>query len=64
MARRFRIGLLLLLSIYLLGAIGYKIFSPETAFLDCLYMSVITVASVGFTESNQQRREAGPCACT
>ena len=42
--------MLLLLSIYLLGAIGYKIFSPETAFLDCLYMSVITVASVGFTE--------------
>src|SRR5215831_7480248 len=50
MARRFRIGLLLLLSIYLLGAIGYKFFSPATSFLDCLYMSVITVASVGFTE--------------
>jgi voltage-gated potassium channel len=50
MARRFRIGLILLFSIYLLGAIGYKLFSPSTAFLDCLYMSVITVASVGFTE--------------
>src|SRR5581483_7694033 len=50
MARRFRIGLLLLFSIYVLGAIGYKFFSPSTSFLDCLYMSVITVASVGFTE--------------
>src|SRR5215471_14182833 len=50
MARRFKIGLLLLLSIYFLGAIGYKSFSPGTPFLDCLYMSVITVASVGFTE--------------
>src|SRR5262249_54167979 len=50
MARRFKIGLLLLLSIYFLGAIGYKFFSPATPFLDCLYMSVITVASVGFTE--------------
>src|SRR6516162_8253727 len=50
MARRFKIGLLLLLSIYFLGAIGYKFFSPGTPFLDCLYMSVITVASVGFTE--------------
>jgi voltage-gated potassium channel len=50
MARRFRIGLLLLLSVYVLGGIGYKFFSPATPFLDCLYMSVITVASVGFTE--------------
>jgi voltage-gated potassium channel len=50
MARRFRIGLLLLLSTYVLGGIGYKLFSPATPFLDCLYMSVITVASVGFTE--------------
>src|SRR3954466_6728083 len=50
MARRFRIGLLLLLSLYVLGGIGYKLFSPVTPFIDCLYMSVITVASVGFTE--------------
>jgi voltage-gated potassium channel len=50
MARRFRIGLLLLLSVYALGGIGYKLFSPATPFIDCLYMSVITVASVGFTE--------------
>jgi len=50
MARRFKVGLVLLFSIYFLGAIGYKAFSPETSFLDCLYMSVITVASVGFTE--------------
>jgi voltage-gated potassium channel len=50
MSRRFTIGLLLLLSIYAMGGIGYKVFSPETPFIDCLYMSVITVASVGFTE--------------
>src|SRR5438128_745068 len=50
MSRRFTIGLLLLLSIYAMGGIGYKFFSPETPFIDCLYMSVITVASVGFTE--------------
>src|SRR5205807_6748021 len=49
-SRRFTIGLLLLLSVYLMGGIGYKFFSPETPFIDCLYMSVITVASVGFTE--------------
>ena len=50
MSRRLTIGLLLLLSIYLLGGIGYKVFSPDTPFIDCLYMSVITVASVGFSE--------------
>ena len=50
MSRRFTIGLLLLLSVYLLGGLGYKLFSPDTPFIDCLYMSVITVASVGFTE--------------
>ena len=50
MARRFTLGLLLLFSIYLLGAVGYKAFSPDTSFVDCLYMSVITVASVGFSE--------------
>ena len=46
MSRRFRIGLVLLLSIYAMGGIGYKFFSPETPFIDCLYMSVITLPSV------------------
>jgi voltage-gated potassium channel len=50
MSRRFIFGLALLLSVYVLGGLGYKMFSPETPFIDCLYMSVITVASVGFTE--------------
>jgi voltage-gated potassium channel len=34
----------------LLGGVGYKALSPETPFGDCLYMAVITVASVGFAE--------------
>ena len=50
MARRFMFGLLLLFSTYIVGAIGFKLFSPNTSFVDCLYMSVITVASVGFSE--------------
>ncbi len=50
MSGRFTIGLVLLLSTYILGGVGYKFFSPETPFIDCLYMSVITVASVGFGE--------------
>src|ERR1043165_7961663 len=50
MTRRFTLGVFLLIGIYLLGAVGYKAFSPQTSFVDCLYMSVITVASVGFGE--------------
>ena len=50
MNRRLTIAVLLLLGIYIAGAVGYKAFSPATSFVDCLYMSVITVASVGFSE--------------
>ncbi len=50
MTRRFTFGLLLLFGTYILGGIGYKILSPGSSFVDCLYMSVITVASVGFNE--------------
>ena len=50
MSRRLVIGTLLLIGIYIVGGIGFQLFSPETPFIDCLYMSVITVASVGFTE--------------
>ncbi len=41
---------MLVLGIYVVGGLGYKAFSPGTAMVDCLYMSVITVASVGFAE--------------
>ena len=48
--RRFQIGVALLLGEYILGGVGYKLLSPETPFLDCLYMSVITVTTVGYGE--------------
>jgi voltage-gated potassium channel len=50
MKRRFQIGVFLLLGSYILGGVGYKVLSPETPFLDCLYMSVITVTTVGYGE--------------
>src|SRR5437868_3873840 len=50
MNRRLTVGILLLVGIYVVGGIGYKFFSPGSSFLDCLYMSVLTVASVGFDE--------------
>ena len=50
MGKRFTVGVLLLMGTYIFGAVGYQVLSPKSSFLDCLYMSVITVASVGFTE--------------
>ena len=50
MKRRFQIGIMLLLSEYILGGVGYKVLSPETPILDCLYMAVITVTTVGYSE--------------
>ena len=50
MKRRFQFGVALLVSVYVLGGLGYRLLSPETPFLDCLYMSVITVTTVGYGE--------------
>ena len=50
MKRRFQIGIALLFSEYVLGGVGYKLLSPETPLLDCLYMSIITVTTVGYSE--------------
>ena len=50
MKRRFQIGMALLISVYILGGVGYKLLNPQTPFLDCLYMSVITVTTVGYGE--------------
>ncbi len=50
MKRRFQISIALLISVYILGGVGYKLLSPQTPFLDCLYMSVITVTTVGYGE--------------
>ena len=50
MKRRFQIGIVLLLAEYVFGGLGYKLLSPETPLLDCLYMAVITVTTVGYGE--------------
>jgi len=46
---RFRIALLLVISILLIGVLGYKFIAYYT-WVDALYMTVITVSTVGFSE--------------
>ncbi len=43
---------LLLLSILVLGALGYLFIENDWSVLDAIYMTVITITTVGFTETN------------
>jgi len=42
--------LLLLCALLLLGTVGFKLCSPEAAWIDCLYMAVTTTTTVGYGE--------------
>ena len=44
------IAIFLLLSILLIGVIGFKFLSPEYSWVEALYMTVITITTVGFGE--------------
>ena len=48
---------LLVLSLLLVGTIGYKVFL-EVSFIDALYMTVITTSTVGYAEVAQMDSEA------
>jgi voltage-gated potassium channel len=49
--RRLRLSLILFVSIFLMGTLGFKIISGKQAsLLDCLYMTVITISTVGYGE--------------
>lgn len=41
---------LFLVAVLLVGAVGFKTIAPETSWLDSLYMTTITLTTVGFTE--------------
>lgn len=41
---------LFLLAVLLVGVVGYRIVDPEAGWIDSLYMTVITLTTVGFTE--------------
>jgi len=46
---KFRIALLLIISILLIGVFGYR-FIADYSWIDALYMTVITISTVGFSE--------------
>ncbi|MFC1512458.1 potassium channel family protein [bacterium] len=51
MGKKFYIALLLLLTTFLIGIIGYKtIIGSHVTIVDCVYMTLITLSTVGFGE--------------
>jgi len=48
---RFNISIVLLLFILLVGVIGYRLIA-DFSWVDSLYMTVITISTVGFREVN------------
>lgn len=50
LARRLIIASLAFLAVLVVGVVGYRTLQPDTSWLDALYMAVITLTTVGFTE--------------
>lgn len=48
--RPFVISTLMMLGIFSIGVAGYKFFAPEVSLLDAIYMTVITLTTVGYGE--------------
>lgn len=49
--KRLRLSLILFLSVFLVGVIGFKLFGgKEWSLLDSLYMTVITISTIGYGE--------------
>ncbi len=47
---RLAAGGLFLLAVVLVGTVGYRLIEPSASWIDALYMTVITLTTVGFTE--------------
>jgi voltage-gated potassium channel len=48
--RRLAVGAAFLLAVVVLGVIGYRILAPHESWVDILYMTVITLTTVGYGE--------------
>lgn len=49
-AYRLKIASIGFFSILAIGTVGYKLLSPNSMWFDCLYMTVITISTIGYTE--------------
>ncbi len=49
--RKIYISLILFAAVYLVGVAGFKLFGgPEVSLLDCVYMTAITISTIGYGE--------------
>lgn len=58
--RRLGLAATLLVLVTVVGVIGYRVLGgPEWSFVDCLYMTVITLTTVGFGETHDMSGQPG-----
>ncbi len=50
LVQQFKVGILLLALIILIGTVGYEIIEPSFDLVDSLYMTIITISTTGFKE--------------
>jgi voltage-gated potassium channel len=50
LARGLVIGGSALVTVWLVGSVGYKLIAPQASWIDCFYMTFITVATIGYAE--------------
>ncbi len=48
--RKIYASLLIFVCVFLVGVAGFKIFSPTSPLLDCVYMTAITISTIGYGE--------------
>ncbi len=48
--RKIYVSLLIIIIVFLIGVVGFKIFSPKSPLLDCVYMTAITISTIGYGE--------------
>jgi voltage-gated potassium channel len=48
--RKIYVSILMFVIVFLVGVAGFKIFSPKSPLLDCIYMTAITISTIGYGE--------------
>jgi len=48
--KKIYVSVLIFVIVFLVGVAGFKVFSPKSTLLDCVYMTAITISTIGYGE--------------